>query len=68
MLLIIVVYFSEVSFQGARCVASSLLVLLFMVFASSHYAPLGPIFHDICDYHYGLLGIVFCGLQILFPK
>jgi hypothetical protein len=63
-----VFYFSKVSFRGALCVPSSLLVLLLMVFAGSHYAPPGPIFHDICDYHYGLVGIVFYGLQILFPK
>jgi ABC-type polysaccharide/polyol phosphate export permease len=63
-----VFYFSKVSFHGALCVPSSLLVLLFIVFAGLHYAPPGPIFRDICDYHYGFLGIVFYGLQILFPK
>jgi hypothetical protein len=63
-----VFFFFKVSFCGAPCVPSSLLVLLFMVFAGSHYAPLGPILHDVCDYHYGLLDIVLCGLQILFPK
>jgi hypothetical protein len=63
-----VFYFSKVSFHGVLRVPSSLLVLLFMVFAGSHYAPLGPIFHDICDYHYSLLVIVLFGLQMLFPK